>query len=98
MGEAAAMASGAGTTTHGAPATRELTAAELAGGRTSSSNNTTTTGAPTTTQGRRTGRRNRRTPSQISTRSLPVYQKEPGDQELVIYRLVIIIRPFYCCC
>ncbi|TFY55330.1 hypothetical protein EVG20_g9360 [Dentipellis fragilis] len=29
-------------------------------------------------------RRNRRTPSQISTRSLPVYMKEPGEHELVI--------------
>lgn len=85
MGEVAVAASGA-TPTNGAT-TRELTAAELAGARSSSNN---TTGA-TATQGRRPGRRNRRTPSQISTKSLPVYQKEPGDQELVIYRLVIII-------
>ncbi|KAI6145050.1 hypothetical protein BKA82DRAFT_994216 [Pisolithus tinctorius] len=32
------------------------------------------------------GRRPRRTPSQISTKSLPPYMKEPGDHELVIYR------------
>ncbi|KAI6041516.1 hypothetical protein EDC04DRAFT_2893000 [Pisolithus marmoratus] len=31
-------------------------------------------------------RRPRRTPSQISTKSLPPYMKEPGDHELVIYR------------
>ncbi|KAG0704155.1 hypothetical protein DFH29DRAFT_393276 [Suillus ampliporus] len=31
-------------------------------------------------------RRPRRTPSQISTKSLPPYMQEPGDQELVIYR------------
>ncbi|KAI0686334.1 hypothetical protein BC835DRAFT_462515 [Cytidiella melzeri] len=35
---------------------------------------------------RRTRRPNRRTPSQVSTRSLPAYMKEPGEQELVIYR------------
>jgi hypothetical protein len=36
----------------------------------------------------RPGRRRRpaRTPSQISTKSLPPYMLEPGDQELVIYR------------
>ncbi|KAH0831137.1 hypothetical protein J3R83DRAFT_13707 [Lanmaoa asiatica] len=37
----------------------------------------------TTTQPRR---RPRRTPSQISTKSLPPYMKEPGDQELVLFR------------
>jgi hypothetical protein len=31
-------------------------------------------------------RRPRRTPSQISTVSLPAYMKEPGDQELVVSR------------
>ena len=90
MGEVAATGSGV-TPAPNAATTRELTAAELAGGRTSNSNNTAAAGTPATTQGRRSGRRNRRTPSQISTKSLPVYQKEPGDQELVIYRLVIII-------
>lgn len=36
----------------------------------------------------RRSRRPRRTPSQISTRSLPAYMKEPGDNEVVIYRYV----------
>jgi hypothetical protein len=36
----------------------------------------------------RRSRRARRTPSQISTKSLPAYMKEPGDQELVIIRSV----------
>ena len=94
MGQVTATASGATPTQSVAP-TRELTAAELAGGRTNS-NNPTAAGTPAATQGRRSGRRNRRTPSQISTKSLPVYQKEPGDQELVIYRLVLI--SFYRCC
>ncbi|KAN0094756.1 hypothetical protein V8E55_003043 [Tylopilus felleus] len=31
-------------------------------------------------------RRPHRTPSQISTKSLPPYMKEPGDQELVLFR------------
>ncbi|KIK99559.1 hypothetical protein PAXRUDRAFT_498094 [Paxillus rubicundulus Ve08.2h10] len=31
-------------------------------------------------------RRPRRTPSQVSTKSLPPYMKEPGDQELVLFR------------
>ena len=52
---------------------RELTAAQLAG-----------PGAPVPRSSRR--RRNRRTPSQISTRSLPIYMKEPGEQEIVIVR------------
>lgn len=50
--------------------TRELTAADLTGG----------------TRAARRQRRPRRTPSQISTRSLPAYMKEPGDNEVVIYR------------
>ena len=62
-------------TTANANSTRELTAEQLANGATQ------------TPSGRRP-RRNRRTPSQISTRSLPVYMKEPGDEELVIFRLV----------
>ena len=52
---------------------RELTADQLAG-----------PGAPNV-RSRRT-RRNRRTPSQISSRSLPMYMKEPGENEVVIYR------------
>ncbi|KAF9516570.1 hypothetical protein BS47DRAFT_1483908 [Hydnum rufescens UP504] len=34
----------------------------------------------------RRSRRTRRTPSQISTKSLPAYKEEPGDQELVLVR------------
>ncbi|KIJ63613.1 hypothetical protein HYDPIDRAFT_188400, partial [Hydnomerulius pinastri MD-312] len=45
----------------------------------------TPTPAAGTTNGRRR-RRPRRTPSQISTKSLPPYMKEPGEQELVIFR------------
>ncbi|KAF9781348.1 hypothetical protein BJ322DRAFT_270985 [Thelephora terrestris] len=52
--------------------TRELTAEDLASGT-----------RPTNT---RRQRRPRRTPSQVSTRSLPAYMKEPGDNEVVIYR------------
>ncbi|KAH7882977.1 hypothetical protein F5I97DRAFT_159750 [Phlebopus sp. FC_14] len=47
--------------------------------------NPTSTLATTGTMTRRR-RRPRRTPSQISTKSLPPYMKEPGDHELVIYR------------
>ncbi|EJD02038.1 uncharacterized protein FOMMEDRAFT_141222 [Fomitiporia mediterranea MF3/22] len=64
---------------NGTSATREVTASQLAGG-------TTTSRRTVGTRNPRTGRRNRRTPSQISTTSLPVYMKEPGDQELVIFR------------
>ncbi|KAJ7291344.1 hypothetical protein C8J57DRAFT_1704981 [Mycena rebaudengoi] len=59
----------------GAPPSRELTADQLAG----SINRAP--GAPP-----RRARRPRRTPSQISTVSLPAYMKEPGDQELVVSR------------
>jgi len=72
MGEAAAIASGTPIQPSTTPVAREVTAEQLAG----------QTGA------RRTGRRARRTPSQISTKSLPVYMKEPGEQELVIFRSV----------
>ncbi|KAF5325045.1 hypothetical protein D9619_009606 [Psilocybe cf. subviscida] len=53
---------------------REVTATELAGGD---------AGAPR--PARRT-RRPRRTPSQMSVTSLPVYNKEPGEEEVVIFR------------
>lgn len=53
---------------------RELTADELAGAN---------VGQPIVDAPRRT-RRTRRTPSQISTVSLPVYNKEAGAQELVV--------------
>ncbi|KAG8216017.1 hypothetical protein J3R82DRAFT_8010 [Butyriboletus roseoflavus] len=42
-----------------------------------------TPGSGNTTRPRR---RPRRTPSQISTKSLPPYMKEPGDHELVLFR------------
>jgi hypothetical protein len=58
---------------------RDLTAEEIAG---TAVTNQSQAGAAANTN-RRTGR-NRRTPSQISTRSLPAYMKEPGDLELVI--------------
>ncbi|KAF7978749.1 hypothetical protein HWV62_44766 [Athelia sp. TMB] len=85
MGESAAMAAGVGGDRAGSRplATRELTAEQLVGrGAGQAATPATAAGA---TAGRRP-RRNRRTPSQISTHSLPLYNKEPGDQELVIYR------------
>ncbi|KAF8352076.1 hypothetical protein F5887DRAFT_874442 [Amanita rubescens] len=60
----------------------ELTAEQLAG---SINRNTTANVNATPTRPRRT-RRARRTPSQISTTSLPAYMKEPGELELVIVR------------
>ncbi|KAJ7326486.1 hypothetical protein DFH08DRAFT_340469 [Mycena albidolilacea] len=68
MGRGAAVASGT-------PATRELTAEQLAG---------SINRAPSAPA--RRPRRPRRTPSQISTVSLPAYMKEPGEQELVVSR------------
>lgn len=79
------------------PQIREVTAAQLTGqvsstttgngsnsGRaTPGDGNDTTTPTPA-----RRPRRNRRTPSQISTKSLPAYNAEPGDEEVVIYRCV----------
>ncbi|KAG7445195.1 uncharacterized protein BT62DRAFT_932996 [Guyanagaster necrorhizus] len=59
---------------------RELTAEQLAGTVEGAASN-----PPSATRTRR-GRRPRRTPSQISTISLPAYNKEPGEQELVIFR------------
>ncbi|VDB83224.1 unnamed protein product [Peniophora sp. CBMAI 1063] len=59
------------TTARASDGPRELTAAEMTG-----------TPAPAVTT--RRPRRNRRTPSQMSTTSLPVYAKEAGDHELVI--------------
>lgn len=61
-----------------ASAGRELTAEQLAG-------SDTAINLPTTRAPRRT-RRPRRTPSQVSVTSLPAYNKEPGDEELVIFR------------
>ncbi|GJE93176.1 hypothetical protein PsYK624_093350 [Phanerochaete sordida] len=59
---------------------RELTAQQLVG---SDTDVTTDGAAPVRT--RRSRRANRRA-SQISTHSLPVYMKEPGEREVVIFR------------
>ncbi|RDB23618.1 hypothetical protein Hypma_009504 [Hypsizygus marmoreus] len=72
------------TGTRNVQGTRELTAEQLAG-----TINTSNTRAPPLATANRTARRTRRprrTPSQISTISLPAYAKEPGEQELVIFR------------
>jgi len=50
----------------------------------STTTNTNTTATTPTARSGRT-RRARRTPSQISTKSLPAYNKDPGEEELVIY-------------
>ncbi|EIN14485.1 NAD(P)-binding protein [Punctularia strigosozonata HHB-11173 SS5] len=62
--------------------TAEVTAEQLAGRPGAAA--TTATAAQT----QRRPRRNRRTPSQMSTKSLPAYNKEPQEQELVVYRQV----------
>ncbi|THU97632.1 hypothetical protein K435DRAFT_857409 [Dendrothele bispora CBS 962.96] len=67
----------------GAPVTTVLTADQLTGGASNTDVNTTTNGDATRP---RRNRRPRRTPSQISTTSLPAYMKEPGEQELVVIR------------
>lgn len=64
---------------------RELTAEQLVGAI--NNNGTTTAGNAGRT---RRPRRPRRTPSQISTTSLPAYNKEPGEEELVIFRWAIL--------
>ncbi|KAF9530537.1 hypothetical protein CPB83DRAFT_850498 [Crepidotus variabilis] len=63
-------------------APRELTAEQLAG----TINNGGATGAAPASRRARRPRRQRRTPSQISVTSLPEYMKEPGDEEVVIFR------------
>ncbi|KAJ8596321.1 hypothetical protein M405DRAFT_190751 [Rhizopogon salebrosus TDB-379] len=55
-----------------------------AGTAASSTQNQPAGQVPTARPGRR--RRPARTPSQISTKSLPPYMKEPGDHELVIFK------------
>ncbi|KAL0068472.1 hypothetical protein AAF712_004550 [Marasmius tenuissimus] len=87
-----AAAAGAGTLvapSGGGNQTREITADQLTGGRTASNDNNSSTGNNNgngnTNRPRRT-RRPRRTPSQVSTTSLPAYMKEPGEQEVVIFR------------
>jgi len=64
--------------------TRELTAEQLAGainGDAATNNATRRTRRP---------RRPRRTPSQMSVTSLPEYMKEPGAEEVVIFRCVLL--------
>lgn len=69
----------------GAPGVaRELTAEQLAGAI-NGENRPANGNAPRTT---RRPRRPRRTPSQMSVTSLPPYNKEPGEEELVIFRSV----------
>lgn len=60
---------------------RELTAEQLAG----TINGDIQTGTAAARTARRP-RRPRRTPSQMSVTSLPAYNKEPGEEELVIFR------------
>ena len=73
------------------PAVRELTAEQLMG-----TQPTTTNSGPPPAAANRRNRRPRRTPSQMSTTSLPAYNKEPGEQEVVVYRWVApsIVRAF----
>lgn len=67
--------------------TTELTADQLAGTINNGAANANTTAPQPAARTRRT-RRPRRTPSQMSVTSLPAYNKEPGEQELVIFRCV----------
>ncbi|EMD37001.1 hypothetical protein CERSUDRAFT_114903 [Gelatoporia subvermispora B] len=69
-------AAASGTLTAQNAQSRELTAEQLAGEPPNGAGSART----------RRPRRTRRTPSQISTTSLPVYMKEPGEQEVVIIR------------
>lgn len=77
------------------PQVREVTAEQLTGVRapaaTANQTGQTNTSATPGTNGGTTGaprrtRRPGRTPSQMSTKSLPQYMKEPGEDELVIYQ------------
>ncbi|KAG1752170.1 hypothetical protein EDB19DRAFT_1672313 [Suillus lakei] len=63
---------------------RRATYREAGAGAAASTQNQPAGQAASARPGRR--RRPARTPSQISTKSLPPYMLEPGDQELVIYR------------
>lgn len=63
---------------------RRATHNEVSAGATTRTPNPPAGQAASARPGRR--RRPARTPSQISTKSLPPYMLEPGDQELVIYR------------
>ncbi|KAH9474807.1 hypothetical protein JR316_0013272 [Psilocybe cubensis] len=63
---------------------RELTAEQLAG--TINGDIPAAGGAAAAARTTRRPRRPRRTPSQMSVTSLPAYNKEPGEEELVIFR------------
>ena len=67
------------------PGPRELTANQLAG----TINGASGTGNNGARRPRRP-RRPRRTPSQMSVTSLPEYNKEPGAEEVVIFRYVYL--------
>ncbi|KAI0772828.1 hypothetical protein BD413DRAFT_35132 [Trametes elegans] len=84
-GTTAAQAAGVTTGTSTAANAREVTADQLAGTNANSGNNANTNATAGSNRARRP-RRTRRTPSQISTHSLPAYAKEPGEQEIVIVR------------
>jgi hypothetical protein len=66
---------------------RRCAASDAAARNTTPANPASTPASGNTTRPRR---RPRRTPSQISTKSLPPYMKEPGDQELVLFRCALI--------
>ncbi|KAJ6481621.1 hypothetical protein C8R45DRAFT_1215473 [Mycena sanguinolenta] len=82
----ASMGTGVAVAAGGMPGTRELTAEQLAGSINNAGTQSETNGNGGTTVAIRRPRRTRRTPSQISTVSLPAYMKEPGEQELVVTR------------
>lgn len=53
---------------------------------TRSANDTAANRGPSSGTANATRRRPRRTPSQVSTRSLPAYMMDPGEQEIVLAR------------
>ena len=79
------------TGTPGGNGARELTAEQLAG-----TINGDAEAAGTGPRRARRPRRNRRTPSQASVTSLPAYNKEPGEEELVIFRCVPVFMGLAC--
>ena len=85
LGGGVAQAAGVATGT-AVPGIRELTADQLVNNGSGNRNGNNTTAANAGTNRGRRPRRTRRTPSQISTHSLPAYMKEPGDEEIVIVR------------
>jgi hypothetical protein len=73
------------------PGVQEVTAVQLAGLPVTGTGADASAGGAsgqTTERPARQPRRNRRTPSQMSTTSLPAYAKDAGDEELVIFRYV----------